>query len=81
MHLTALSTLLQRALHLVQSLKLHPCKTPHYEEDENSLERQYTARIDENPEEHFCNIKRELGHTVRDLDIAVGFACDRVFPL
>ncbi|KAK4540903.1 hypothetical protein LTR36_008845 [Oleoguttula mirabilis] len=77
--LTALSTLLQRALQLVQHLKLHLCKLPRFDSGETYLDTRYAARIHEHPEEHLCNIIRELGQNVRSLDIAVPFACNDIF--
>ena len=79
-HLTALSTLLQRALQLVKHLKLHLCKLRNPEHGESSEGFQYAAQINEHPEEHLCNVIRELGQTIRSLDVAVPFACSNIFP-
>jgi len=79
-HLTALSTLLRRALQLVRSLKLHLCDLSGYHEEVTFNEMQYGARINKHPEEHLCNVIRELGQTIPSLDLAVPFICDRIFP-
>ncbi|KAK5130072.1 hypothetical protein LTR08_002505 [Meristemomyces frigidus] len=78
-HLTALSTLLQRALLLVRHLKLHLCKLTHYDSGEFLNDWGYAARINEHPEEHLCNTVRELGKKIRSLDLAVPFACSNIF--
>ncbi|KAK5125257.1 hypothetical protein LTR85_000933 [Meristemomyces frigidus] len=77
--LTALSMLLQRALQLVQRLKVHLCKLASFDSGETYLDTRYAARISEHPEEHLCDIIRELGQNVRSLDIAVPFACSNIF--
>jgi len=79
-HLAALSTLLERALQLVQHLKLHLCKLDHFDDGETFLDTRYAAKINDHPEHHFCNIIRELGQKIQSLDLAVPFACDRMFP-
>lgn len=80
-HLSALSTLLQRALQLVQHLKLHLCKLPNFDRADTFLDNQYNARISEHPEEHPCAIIRELGQNMRHLDLALPFACNRIFTI
>ncbi|KAK3677348.1 hypothetical protein LTR78_002886 [Recurvomyces mirabilis] len=77
-HLSAICTLLQRALQLVKHLKLHLCRLPSHEA---GLDGQYGARIQEHPEEHPCTIIRELGKTIPHLDIAMPFVCTEILPL
>lgn len=74
--LEALATLLQRGLQLLQFLKLH--LAPHYD-GHDGFESAYMSKIGSHPEHHLCNIIRELGKTINGLDLAVPFACDRVF--
>lgn len=77
--LAALSTLLQRALQLVQHLKLHLCKMNRSLSLLTSWELRYTAKINEHPEQHLCNIIRQLGQQVRSLDVALPHACSNIF--
>jgi len=81
--LMELSAVLQKALPLVQTLKLHLHELDVYYDDADEemveYESEYTSRINEHPEDHLCNIIRELGQNIRSLDIAVPFACSRMF--
>ncbi|KAK5114342.1 hypothetical protein LTR62_002594 [Meristemomyces frigidus] len=76
-HLSAICTLLQRALQLVKHLKLHLCKLPYHGQ---GLDSQYGARIDEHPEEHPCIIIRELSDKIPYLDLALPYVCSNIFP-
>ncbi|KAK0364388.1 hypothetical protein LTR91_024866 [Friedmanniomyces endolithicus] len=81
-HLPAIATLLQRALQLVKHLKLHLCKLSHFDNDDDhsDLATQYASHIDQHSAEHPCNIVRELGNRIPYLDLALPFACAKIFP-
>ena len=73
----ALAVLLQRGLQLVSFLKLH--LTHRYDLDPEFHQMQYTSTINDHPEHHLCNIVRELGQKIKALDLAIPFACNRIF--
>ncbi|KAK5686181.1 hypothetical protein LTS10_002296 [Elasticomyces elasticus] len=79
-HLTAIAILLHRALQLVKHLKLHLCRLVSRSSDSEVLSHQYTHKLDEHPEEHPCNIVRELGKRIQHLDLALPFVCSNIFP-
>jgi hypothetical protein len=70
--LPVLAVLLQRALPLVQHLKLHLCRL-------DSEEYGYNSKITEHPEHHLCSIIRRMGQNIRHLDLAVPYACGSMF--
>ncbi|EMD00197.1 hypothetical protein BAUCODRAFT_21843 [Baudoinia panamericana UAMH 10762] len=80
-HLDSISTLLRRALRLVTHLQLHLCKLPDFDRDETFPNSQYADQIDEHPEDHFCNVIREMGHKVHHLDVALPFVCRNIFAI
>ncbi|TKA22383.1 hypothetical protein B0A50_08265 [Salinomyces thailandicus] len=75
--LTALSTLLSRALQLVKHFKLHLYRQP--TSSWTDWETRYAERIEEHPEEHLCNIVRGLSKRLRSLDLALPFVCIAIF--
>ncbi|KAI5361758.1 Putative F-box domain-containing protein [Septoria linicola] len=74
--LTGLSVLLQRGLQLLQHLKLHLGRM-NVNPDEPT-ETRYCHAINEHPEQHLCNIVRELGQNIKILDLALPFACSHM---
>lgn len=74
--LEALATLLQRGLQLLKFLKLHLCYDLNFNHERDVA---YVSKINEHPEHHLCNIVRELGRNINGLDLAVPFACSRIF--
>lgn len=75
--LEALATLLQRGLQLLQFLRLH--LVHRYDRDWEDYESHYCSKINQNHEHHLCNIVRELGQNIKGLELAVPFACNRIF--
>ena len=73
--LKELSILLQRALYLVKDLKLYLASSY----DDASNRHEYEARLAEYPNEHICNIIRELGPRVPSIDLMLPFVCNRLF--
>lgn len=74
--LTGLSVLLQRGLQLLQHLKLHLGRMN--SNSDEPTEMRYCHAINEHPEQHLCNIVRELGQNIKSLDLALPFACSQM---
>ena len=74
--LESLATLLARSLELLQSLKLHILDNSWV--DQTSYTNGYANKIAEHPEHHYCNVVREMGQNIRNLDLRVPYACNRV---
>ncbi|KAK1054058.1 hypothetical protein LTR33_014304 [Friedmanniomyces endolithicus] len=64
-------------LEIVNCASLHPFDN---DDDDSFLDTQYAAHIDQHPAEHPCNIVRELGTRIQYLDLALPFACAKIFP-
>ncbi|KAK4497257.1 hypothetical protein PRZ48_011707 [Zasmidium cellare] len=71
-----LSILLQRGLPLLQHFKFHLQRNSRGVEH---LLAAYYKDTTEHPEWHLCNIVRELGQKIKSLDLALPFACNRMF--
>ena len=76
--LEALITLFQRGLQLLRFLKVHLVNERRVFGSRN-YEMSYISKINEQPDHHLCNIVRELGQSIRGLDLALPFACNRIF--
>lgn len=71
-----LAVLLQRSLPLLQYLKLHVNRNPPHGQGHYLT---YRSELSEHPERHLCNVVRELGQKIKSLDLALPFACNRMF--
>ncbi|KAF2166322.1 hypothetical protein M409DRAFT_23513 [Zasmidium cellare ATCC 36951] len=71
-----LSILLQRGLPLLQHFRFHLQRNPRGAEH---LLAAYYKDTAEHPEWHLCNVVRELGQKIKSLDLALPFACNRMF--
>lgn len=76
--LRSLSTLLQRTLPTLKHLKLHLIGKPDYIDDEK-WRNEYTRLLAEHPAAHLCTMIRTLGQKIPSLDLALPFACNRIF--
>lgn len=76
--LRSLSTLLQRTLPTLKHLKIHLISKPEYL-DGPKWQHDYTNMLAQDPTTHLCAIVRSLGQKIDSLDLALPFACNRMF--
>lgn len=76
--LRTLSTLLQRTLPTLKHLLIHLISKPEYLDDP-TWQSEYTNMLAQDPTIHLCAIVRSLGQKIDSLDLALPFACNRMF--
>lgn len=76
--LRTLSTLLQRTLPTLKHLKIHLISKPKYLDDP-TWQSEYTNMLAQDPTIHLCAIVRSLAQKIDSLDLALQFACNRMF--
>lgn len=69
--------LLQRGLQLLQHLKLHVQPLPRRDWQYNHMK--YANEIQEHPDHHLCNVIREVGQSIKSLDLALPLVCSQIF--
>lgn len=75
-HYEDLAILLQRALPILQHFRFH---LPRNTRGVHHFLAAYYKDTAEHPEWHLCNVVRELGQGIKSLDLALPFACNRMF--
>ena len=77
--LEALATLFKRGLQLLRLLKVHLVNEYCLNDEHYGV--LYSSKVQQHPEHHLCNIVRVLGQNIKGLDLALPFACNRIFEI
>jgi len=76
MDLEFISSCLERGLQFLSFLKVH---FTWHDDGHWGYDATYRSKIDSHPNCHLCDVVREFGQRITSLDLAVPFACPRLF--